>query len=72
MKHKPQFLTDANGNPNGNPAAVVLGLEVYKALLDELDDMASAAVYQAAKRKPATYLPRREAFAEIESLRKKT
>lgn len=67
MKYKPQFLTDANGKP----VAVVLRLDAYQALLDELDDLASDAAYEAAKRKSVTYLPMREAFAEIEKLRKK-
>ena len=57
-----RYLTDAEGNRIG----VVLDMETYRQILDELDELADIRAAEAAKVEDPEGLPLDEALAEIE------
>ena len=62
----PQFITDSNGNR----ISVVLPMEEYKALLEELDMADDIQLYNYVKASDESTIPLDEAFKLIESERK--
>jgi hypothetical protein len=62
MAKPPQFVTDGNGVR----VAVVLDIEDYEKLLEELEDREAIREYEAAKVSGETPIPLDEAIARIE------
>ena len=66
MAKPPQFVTDKNGVR----IAVVLDIEEYEKLLEELEDREAIREYEAAKASGEIPVPFEEAIAAIERNRK--
>jgi PHD/YefM family antitoxin component YafN of YafNO toxin-antitoxin module len=62
MKQPTQFLT----NEKGEKVAVVISIEEYEKLLEELEDLQAAREYDEAKASGETPVPFDEAVARIE------
>jgi PHD/YefM family antitoxin component YafN of YafNO toxin-antitoxin module len=65
MAKPPQFVTDKNGVR----VAVVLDIEEYEKLLEELEDREAIREYEVAKAAGETPIPLDEAIARIERAR---
>jgi len=65
MAKAPRFVTDKNGVR----VAVVLDIEEYEKLLEELEDREAIREYEAAKASGETPMPLDEAIARIERAR---
>ena len=61
MTEPTQFLT----NENGERIAVVISIEDYEKMLDELEELADIRAYDEAKASGETPIPLEEALAEI-------
>lgn len=68
MPKAKQFVTDENGVRT----AVVLGIEEYEKLLDELEDLQAVRDFDEAKASGETPVPFEEAIERIERERKRT
>ena len=66
MTKPPQFLTDEKGQR----IAVVISIEDYEKILDELEDLDDIRAYEEAKASGDTAVPFDEAVARIERNRK--
>jgi len=66
MNKPPQFVTDENGVR----IAVVLDIEDYEELLEDLEDMEAFRDYEAAKTSGEVPIPLEQALAEIRRNRK--
>jgi len=66
MTKPPQFLTDAKGER----IAVVISIEDYEKILEELEDNEAIREYEEAKASGETSVPFDEAVARIERNRK--
>jgi hypothetical protein len=66
MAKPPQFVTDKNGVR----IAVVLDIEEYEKLLEELEDRDAIREYEAAKAAGEVPIPLEQALAEIRRTRK--
>jgi hypothetical protein len=66
MAKPPQFVTDKNGVR----IAVVLDIEEYEKLLEELEDRDAIREYEAAKASGEVPIPLEQALAEIRRTRK--
>jgi PHD/YefM family antitoxin component YafN of YafNO toxin-antitoxin module len=66
MTTKPQFLVD----DKGEKIAVVLSIDEYQKLLEELEDLEDVRAYDEAKALGETPVPFDEAIARIERNRK--
>jgi hypothetical protein len=66
MKEPTQFLT----NEKGEKVAVVIGIEEYEKLLEELEDLEDIRAYDEAKASGETPIPFEQAIAEIKRSRK--
>jgi len=66
MNKPPQFVTDENGVR----IAVVLDIEDYEELLEDLEDMEAIREYEAAKASGEVPIPLEQALAEIRRNRK--
>lgn len=64
---KTQFLT----NDSGKKVAVVLPIEAYKKLMDELDELACVKAYDKSTSRKQEFIPIEDAFKTIEKSRKK-
>ena len=62
---KERFIIDADGNRLG----VVLDIEDYKSILDELEELEAIRAYDAAKTAEDEAIPFEQAIAEIEQSR---
>lgn len=62
MKAPTQFLT----NEKGERIAVVISVEEYEELLDEIEDLQAVREYDEAKASGETPIPLEQALAEIE------
>lgn len=62
--NSPQFVTDSEGRRIG----VLLDLETYEQMLEDLEDLEDIRAADAAKREDPKGLPLDEAFAEIEQM----
>jgi len=67
MTLHPQFITDVEGNKN----AVILPIQEYTKLLDELEEMEDIRLYDEAKADKSPSIPLDEAIKMIEAKRKK-
>ena len=71
MKRKtlePQFITDKNGEK----IAVILQIQDYKKILEDLDQLSDLMMYDKAKKEDdGTRIPMEKVFADIEKKRKK-
>ena len=61
MTEPTQFLTDENGER----IAVVISIEEYKRIVEELEELADIRAYDEAKASGETPIPLEEALAEI-------
>jgi hypothetical protein len=66
MKEPTQFLT----NEKGEKVAVVIGIEEYEKLLEELEDLEDIRAYDEAIASGETPIPFEQAIAEIKRSRK--
>lgn len=66
MREPTQFLT----NDKGEKIAVVIGIEEYKKLLEELEDLEDIRAYDEAIASGETPIPFEQAIAEIKRSRK--
>jgi hypothetical protein len=66
MKEPTQFLT----NEKGEKVAVVIGIEEYEKLLEELEDLEDIRAYDEAMASGETPVPFEQAIAEIKRSRK--
>ena len=66
MAKSPQFVTDEKGSR----IAVVLDIEEYERLLEDLEDMEAIREYKAAKASGEVPIPLEQALAEIRRNRK--
>jgi len=66
MKEPTQFLT----NKKGEKVAVVIGIEEYEKLLEELEDLEDIRAYDEAIASGETPIPFEQAIAEIKRSRK--
>jgi hypothetical protein len=66
MKEPTQFLT----NEKGEKVAVVIGIEEYEKLLEELEDLEDIRAYDEAMASGETPIPFEQAIAEIKRSRK--
>jgi hypothetical protein len=66
MKEPTQFLT----NEKGEKVAVVIGIEEYEKLLEELEDLEDIRAYDEAVASGETPIPFEQAIAEIKRSRK--
>jgi hypothetical protein len=66
MKEPTQFLT----NEKGEKVAVVISIEEYEKLLDELEDLEDIRAYDEAIASGETPIPFEQAIAEIKRSRK--
>ncbi len=66
MAKPPQFVTDENGVR----VAVVLDIEEYEKLLEELEDRGAIREYEEAKASGENPIPLEQALAEIRRARK--
>lgn len=62
LARKPQYLVDDDGSPVG----VILNIDDYRRLLDELEDLESIRAYDEAKSSNDEAIPLDQAFDEIE------
>lgn len=62
-----QYITDKKGKK----IAVILYIEDYKKMLDELEAIEDVKLYDKAKKEPAKFMVAEEAFKLIESERQK-
>ena len=65
MKEPTQFIT----NEKGERTAVIISIEEYEKLLDELEDAEAISEYHEAKASGETPVPGAEAIARIKRLR---
>ena len=64
----PQFITDKNGEK----IAVILQIQDYKKILEDLDQLSDLMMYDKAKKEDdGTRIPMEKVFADIEKKRKK-
>ncbi|MGF1601941.1 MAG: hypothetical protein ACFCU8_07950 [Thermosynechococcaceae cyanobacterium] len=63
MKIQERYVTD----PQGNRLAVVLDIEEYQKLLNELEELDAIKAYDAAKQSDDEAIPFEQAIAELES-----
>ncbi len=66
MKEPTQFLT----NEKGEKVAVVIGIEEYEKILEELEDLEDIRAYDEAIASGETPIPFEQAIAEIKRSRK--
>ena len=66
MKEPTQFLT----NEKGEKVAVVINIEEYKKILEELEELEDIRAYDEAKASGETPIPLQQALDEIERKRK--
>jgi PHD/YefM family antitoxin component YafN of YafNO toxin-antitoxin module len=66
MTRKPQFLI----NDQGEKVAVVISIEEYEKILEELEDLEDIRAYDEAKASGETGIPLEQALAEIRRNRK--
>jgi len=66
MKEPTQFLT----NEKGEKVAVVIGIEEYEKLLEELEDLEDIRAYDEAISSGETPIPFEQAIAEVKRSRK--
>ena len=64
----PQFVTDKNGNQ----ISVILPIDEFKSIMEELEDAADLYAYQQSKLDNEPSIDVDEAFEIVESMRKKT
>lgn len=62
-----QFVID----DNGNKLAVILPIEKYNEILDDLEELEDVKLYDAAKKGKQDFIDAEQAFKEIEESRKK-
>ncbi len=62
-----QFVTDSQGNK----LAVILPIEAYNKMVDDLEELEDIKLYDAAKKEKQTFLDASQAFSEIEEARSK-
>jgi hypothetical protein len=62
---KTQFVTDNNGNK----LAVILPIEEYNKMLDDLENLVDVKRYDAAKKGDQEFIDAEQAFREIEEKR---
>ena len=67
MTLHPQFIT----NRNGRKTSVILTLEEYNQLMNELDLNEDILLYKKSKSRKSEYFPAEDVFRRIESKRKK-
>ncbi len=60
-----QFITDADGKK----LAVILPIEAYHKILEDLEELEDLRLYDAAKESDPEYLDAEQAFLEIEKMR---
>ncbi len=60
-----QFITD----PDGKKVAVILPIEEYHKLIEELEELEDIRLYDEAKKEPMEFIDARQAFKEIEEIR---
>ena len=65
MQIKEKYITDSEGNRLG----VLLGIEEYQHLLDELEELDAIRAYDVAKQSDNEAIPFEQAIREIESQR---
>ena len=65
MQIKEKFITDSEGNRLG----VLLSIEEYQHLLNELEELDAVRAYDVAKQSSSEVIPFEQAIIEIESLR---
>ena len=65
--HK-QYIT----NDRGKKVAVILPMEDYNKILDELDELKTVKAYDKAKSSKQEFIPAKEMFREVEKKRKKS
>ncbi len=65
MQIEERFITDSEGNRLG----VLLEMEEYQYMLDELEELDAIRAYDAAKQSEDEVIPFQQAIAEIESQR---
>ena len=64
---KTQYVTD----DNGKKVAVILPLDEYEKLLDDVDELQSIKAYDKAKSRKQEFTPAEEVFKRIERKRKR-
>lgn len=64
---KPKFITDEQGNRTG----VILSIKDYNRLMDELDEVHTIKLYDAAKAEKLTFQPLDQALARVDAKRAK-
>lgn len=64
---KPQFITDEEGNRT----AVILPINDFNKLLDELDEQDTVRMYDKAKAEKLTFRPLNDALTDIQAKRQK-
>ncbi|MBD2751496.1 hypothetical protein [Spirosoma validum] len=64
---KPQFITDEKGNRTG----VILPINDFNKLLEELDENHTAHLYDKAKEEKLTFRPLNDVLKEVEAKRTK-
>jgi PHD/YefM family antitoxin component YafN of YafNO toxin-antitoxin module len=65
MMHRPRFLVDDEGHKVG----VLLDIDTYQQLLEELEELESLRAFDRAKEEAGEAIPLDEALAEIERTR---
>ena len=68
MSLHPHFITDTKGKK----LSVVLSIEEFNALLEELEELEDIRLYDQAKADRSPAIPIEEAFAKIEQARKES
>lgn len=63
---KERYVVDERGNP----VSVLLSMDEYRRLLEELEELASIRAYDAAKASAEEIIPFKQAVAEIEKRRR--
>jgi len=61
-----QFVTDNEGNKT----AVIIPIEKYIKIMEELEELEDIRLYDAAKKRPQEFIDADQAFKEIEEARK--
>ena len=61
----PHFITDTSGNK----VSVVLSMDEYKTIMDELEELEDISSYDKAKTEDLEFLDAALAFSEIENIR---
>lgn len=64
---KTQYVTD----DNGKKVAIILPIDIYQKMLNELEEMEDIKLYDKAKQSSQEYLDAEQAFKEIDRNREK-